>query len=72
MVECRLHIPFSFPSLGTKVSISASCTATDKLNKANMDSDYVTEEDCGARARELATKKKEGKEDSRSPNTTGA
>lgn len=55
----------------TKVPRGASCITTDKLNKVSMDCDYVTaEENCGARARKLATKV--GKEDSLSPNTMGA
>lgn len=70
-----IHFYISWRRLPTKVPRSASCITTDKLNKVNMDSDYVTaEENCGARAmcgKEDSTQRC-GKEDSPSPNTMGA
>ncbi|XP_037993129.1 uncharacterized protein LOC119701115 [Motacilla alba alba] len=58
-VQAAQHIQFSISwrRLPTKIPRSASCITTDKLKKANMDSDYVTaEENCAAGARKLATK----------------
>lgn len=52
-----IQLSISWRRLPTKVPTRGSCITTDKLNKVNMDSDYVTaEENCGARARKLPTK----------------